>query len=210
MGYAEKNLAPGETILLRAHYHWLVYRSALALLLLGLLSGVTSLVVARSHPDSAAVKAAALAGGAFALAAVGAFFARWLRAWADEFVVTDHRVIRRVGLIARETQQAPLDKIQDITVEQGWLGRLLDYGDVILETAAERGTLVFPFVANPETFRNRLWGQGPRPGSAGETPAGASAPSARDRLAELERLRREGLVSESEYAEKRRKILDGL
>jgi membrane protein YdbS with pleckstrin-like domain len=208
MGYAEKNLAPGETILLRAHYHWLVYRSALALLFLGLLSGVTSLVVARSHPESAAVRAAALAGGAFALAAVGAFFARWLRAWADEFVVTDHRVIRRVGLVARETQQAPLDKIQDITVEQGWLGRLLDYGDVILETAAEHGTLVFPFVANPEAFRNRLWGQGPRPGAG--TSSGPSAPSARDRLAELERLRREGLVSGSEYAEKRRKILDGL
>ena len=208
MGYAEKNLAPGETILFRAHYHWLIYRAALALLLLAFLSGVTSLVVARSHPDSLAVRTAALAGAALALAAIAAFFARWLRAWADEFVVTDHRVIRRVGLLARETQQAPLDKVQDITVEQGWLGRLFDYGDVVLETAAEHGTLLFPFIANPESFRNRLWGQGPGPGGA--TAAMPSGPSPRDRLAELERLRREGLVTEPEYAEKRRKILDGL
>jgi membrane protein YdbS with pleckstrin-like domain len=207
MGYAEKNLAPGETILFRAHYHWLVYRTSLALLLLALLAGGGALA-SRTRPDSAVTKPAAIAAAALAVAAVGAFFARWLRAWADEFVVTDHRVMRRVGLITRETQQAPLDKIQDITVEQSWLGRLLDYGDVILETAAEHGTLVFPFVANPESFRNRLWGQGPRPGAA-RSPA-VPSPSAGDRLAELERLRREGLVSEPEYAEKRRKILDGL
>ena len=207
MGYAEKNLAPGETILFRAHYHWLVYRTALALLLLALLSGAAALL-SRARPDSPVTKTAAIVAAALLLAAVGAFVARWLRTWADEFVVTDHRVIRRVGLVSRETQQAPLDRIQDITVEQSWLGRLLDYGDVILETAAEHGTLVFPFVASPESFRNRLWGQGPRPGAS---PSGTAAgPSTRQRLAELERLRHEGLVSEPEYAEKRRKILDGL
>jgi len=33
MSYAEKNLAPGESIVYRARYHWIYYRTALALLL---------------------------------------------------------------------------------------------------------------------------------------------------------------------------------
>ena len=109
MSYAEKNLAPGEAILFRAHYHWVVYRTALALALLALLAFAASLALSRSHPDSAAVKPAAIVAAALLLASVAAFLAKRLRTWADEFVVTDHRVIRRVGLFARETQQAPLD-----------------------------------------------------------------------------------------------------
>ncbi|MEX0880521.1 MAG: hypothetical protein WEB59_13750 [Thermoanaerobaculia bacterium] len=50
MGYAEKNLAPGETILFRAHYHWLVYRTGLLLLLLSGLVGAAAFYAHRINP----------------------------------------------------------------------------------------------------------------------------------------------------------------
>jgi len=208
MGYAEKNLAPGETILYRARYHWLVYRTGLLLLLLSCLVGAASFYAHRTNPESGvAGPTSFLALGFLVLAGVALAWRR-IRVAADVFVVTNHRVIRKVGLLAREIQQAPLDKIQDITIEQGLLGRLLDYGTVVLETAAEHGSLVFPLIAHPESFRNQLWGQGPHSGPL--APSAAAPASARERLAELEKLRQSGLVTEAEYAARRKAIVESI
>src|ERR1039457_6644106 len=40
MGYADKALAPGETVVYRARYHWIIYRTGLVILVLGALLGV--------------------------------------------------------------------------------------------------------------------------------------------------------------------------
>jgi membrane protein YdbS with pleckstrin-like domain len=208
MGYAEKNLAPGETILFRAQYHWLVYRTGLLLLLLSALVGAAAFYAHGANAESGVARPVSLLALALLALAIAVLLVRRLRVAADVFVVTNHRVIRKVGLIAREIQQAPLDKIQDITIEQGLLGRLLDYGTVVLETASERGSLEFPLIAHPESFRNRLWGQSPQ--AAGRTPGAAELPSARERLTELEKLRQAGLVTEAEYASRRKAIVESL
>jgi len=39
MGYAEKNLAPGESIALRCRYHWVIYRAAMTLIFFAVLLG---------------------------------------------------------------------------------------------------------------------------------------------------------------------------
>lgn len=208
MGYAEKNLAPGETIIFRAHYHWLVYRTGLFLLLLSALVGAAAFYAHGANPESGVARPVSILALVFLLIAGAVLLVRRIRVASDVFVVTNHRVIRKVGLLAREIQQAPLDKIQDITIEQGLLARLLDYGTVILETASENGSLAFPLIAHPESFRNQLWGQGPRSGSPA-IPAAAPA-SARDRLAELEKLRQSGLITEAEYAARRKAIVESI
>ncbi len=209
MGYAEKNLAPGESILHRARYHWIFYRTAFLLLSLAVLLTVAAIYAAWKSPDDGQL--ARIVGWA-ALVFLGLsaldFLFRWIRASSDEFVVTTRRVIRKVGVVAREVEQAPLEKIQDVTVEQGWLARLLNFGTVTLETASERGTLTFPRIRGPEAFRNALWGQA-LPAPPGPSAAGLSV-SAEERLAKLENLRERGLVSQEEYASKRREILSSL
>jgi membrane protein YdbS with pleckstrin-like domain len=213
MGYAEKNLVPGEAIVLRARYHWIIYRAALTLIFLSVLVGAASVYASRTSPGSGVARPVGfLALALLALGAVG-WFLRWARARADEFVVTNRRVIRKVGLFAREIEQAPLEKIQDITVDQGTMGRMLGWGTVTIETASERGSMTFPRIAQPEAFRNALWGQSP--GIVAQAPtAAAGGPTARaatrERLAELESLKQQGLVSDAEYASKRQEILSGL
>jgi uncharacterized membrane protein YdbT with pleckstrin-like domain len=216
MGYADKSLAPGETVLYRARYHWVFYRSGLVVLFLAALLGAASLYSSRTAPGSGVAQPVGYLALAFAVLAAMLLAARSIRARNDEFVVTDRRVLRSVGLLSKEHEQAPIEKIQDITVTQGLVGRILGYGDVSLETASERGTLVFPMIAEPEAFRTAIWGR-PRPGAAPAAPAApatagpASATAATAaRLEELENLRRKGMVSESEYAGKRREILSGL
>jgi hypothetical protein len=158
-----------------------------------------------------------LLAAAFVVLALLSFLWRRFRSSLDEFVVTNRRVIRKVGLWAREIQQAPLEKIQDITIEQGNIGRMLGYGTVILETASEKGMLSFPHLASPEAFRNHVWGQAPAApvadasaGAPAPSPPGAAFSSARARLEELESLRQRGLLSQEEYAAKRQEILSNL
>ncbi|MEP6768474.1 MAG: PH domain-containing protein [Acidobacteriota bacterium] len=215
MGYADKSLAPGETILYRARYHWIFYRSGLLVLFLAALLGAASLYASRIPSGSEIAGPVGYLALGFAVLALMLLGARWVRAQQDEFVVTDRRVLRAVGLVTREHEQAPIEKIQDITVTQSGLGRLLGYGDVTLETASERGTLLFPAIATPEAFRTAIWGR-PRadtamglamPPAPSIGPATSTAPTPSSRLEQLENLRRKGMVSEAEYAEKRREIL---
>lgn len=213
MGYAERNLAAGETILYRAHYHWIIYRFAIVVLVLAGALGAAALYARRAQAGEEVGRPLGLLAAAFVVIALLSFLWRRFRSSLDEFVVTNRRVIRRVGLWAREIQQAPLEKIQDITIEQGNVGRMLGYGTVILETASEKGMLTFPYLTAPESFRNHVWGQAPAEASAGASgsvPPGAAFSSARARLEELENLRQRGLVSQEEYAAKRQEILQNL
>jgi membrane protein YdbS with pleckstrin-like domain len=214
MGYAERNLVPGETIVYRARYHWTIYRVALVLFGLALLLSAASIYAHRTSADSGVAGPVAYLALGFTAVAVIGFLVRWIRASADEFVVTERRVLRKVGLMARDIEQAPLEKIQDISVDQTFSGRVLGYGTVTLETASERGSMTFPRIARPQAFKNALWAQASAPASSrpGVSPAAlppAAAP-ARERLAELDGLRQQGLVTEEEYAAKRREIIAGL
>lgn len=222
MGYTEKTLAPGETVLYRARYHWIFYRTGILILVLAILIGGGSLYAARKSPGAGVAGPVGYLALGFAVLAGMILLARRFRASQDEFVVTDRRVFRSVGVISREHEQAPLEKIQDITVTQSGLGRILGYGDVTLETASERGSLSFPSIASPEAFRTAIWGRprGESPG-AGAGAASAAAPAgtpasagtagpAAGRLEELESLRKRGMVTDAEYAAKRQEILSHL
>lgn len=207
MSYAEKNLAPGETIVYRARYHWIYYRTTLVLLLVAAVFGLWWWVAGNTLEDATTSSVFGNLGLLFLFAAVVHFIVRRIRASADEYVVTNRRVIRKYGLVAREVEQALLDRIQDITLKQGITARLLGYGTVVLETASETGRLAFPDIAEPEEFRKAVWGQ--QTGFA-VAPAAPAAPTTATRLAELEDLKTRGLLSAEEYARKREQILSSL
>jgi membrane protein YdbS with pleckstrin-like domain len=216
MTYALKNLAPGESIHYRARYHWVFYGFSIIVLFLAAALGVASLIATKQQAGEEIGRPLGWLAAAFAVIALIAFLGRRFRANMDEFVVTNRRVIRKVGLVAREIQHAPLEKIQDVTIEQGILGRMLGYGTVIVETASEKGMLVFPAIASPESLRTHIWGQAPAAipvaGAAASTapPAPAAALTAEKRLEELQSLKQRGLVDDEEYAAKRKEILSHL
>jgi uncharacterized membrane protein YdbT with pleckstrin-like domain len=57
--------------------------------------------------------------------------------WVDEIVVTDKRVFEVSGLIIRKVAMMPLTRITDLTYKQSVLGRMLGYGEMILESAGQ-------------------------------------------------------------------------
>lgn len=128
MGYAEKVLQPGETIAYRAHLHWIAYLSAV----LFIVAAVVLALLAVFLPG------AALRLGLIVAALIALFLGLFqtLRVWFvvanTEIIVTNRRLIYKTGFIARDTVEMNLDKVESVLVEQTIVGRMLDFGRVII------------------------------------------------------------------------------
>jgi len=78
-----------------------------------------------------------------------------VRQYTTELVVTNRRVIAKDGLIARRTLEMNLSKIETIGVEQTVVGRILNYGNVVV--VGTGGTQeAFSGVAKPIQFRREV------------------------------------------------------
>ena len=73
----------------------------------------------------------------------------------SEFAVTTTRLIFKVGIVARYTTELLLGKVESIGVQQKLLGRLLNYGDLVV-TGTGGAREVFPRVHDPIEFRNHV------------------------------------------------------
>lgn len=206
MGYVNRNLMPGEDVLLRPRYHPVRFLPGALGIFLGALVALGAVVL----PQGAASPGILVAVGA-ALAVVG-LLAIALRAVVDsfdEFAITSLRIIKKTGFWTRRVSQIPLDKVQDLRLVATLWGRWLSYGNVEVESAGEDGPVVFRRIQNPEAFRNAVFARR-------ATPAGASVGSAtplrtaEDRLKEVERLFKAGSLTEGEYKMKRQELIKEL
>jgi len=87
-------------------------------------------------------------------------FALWpLVVWlTTSYVVTDRRLITRVGVIARRGRDMPLSRINDVTFEHsGLLERVLGCGTLVVESAGERGQLVLRDVPRVEEVQRDVY-----------------------------------------------------
>jgi len=73
------------------------------------------------------------------------------------WAVTSMRVIDEYGVISNNTKESPLDKINNIAYQQTILGRLFNYGDVQIQTAAEMGDCTYLFVASPKKLKDTIF-----------------------------------------------------
>jgi uncharacterized membrane protein YdbT with pleckstrin-like domain len=208
----ERQLQPDEQVLYRARPSRVVLVPLLALgavLVLGgfVLRGITLNDWALYVP---------LALGAVALLVAGA---RHLALNANEYVLTDHRVLRQTGLLAKNSMDIYLDKINNVEHRQTLWGRLLGFGDVEIDTASQVGEAVFPMISRPLDFKRAIvaaaeaYRSGRRPlAAAAGAPAAAATPAvpAADKLRELKRLLDDGLISQAEFEAKRRQLVDQL
>jgi membrane protein YdbS with pleckstrin-like domain len=55
----------------------------------------------------------------------------------DWFVVTDRRLLVRTGLVTRKVAMMPLMKVTDMSYDRPPVGRLLGYGEIVIESAGQ-------------------------------------------------------------------------
>ena len=127
MAYYTKVLQPDETVKFVGKLHWTIYRHAISLGILTLIVAGLSLNLAGDQ------RLLPLAGAALlALLTIVSFLRSWFRRVTTEIVVTDKRVIHKVGWIARHTEEINVTKVETVDVTQGIAGRLLGSGTVLI------------------------------------------------------------------------------
>lgn len=154
MSYVDRILQPGETINYRGKLHWFIFLPSIGVMILALaiyVAGAIWLSPGESWLKTIVNWTALIV---FVLAIVMALKA-WLTAVTTEIAVTNRRVIYKRGFISRKTIEMNMDKVESVDVDQSVLGRIFDYGDVIIRGVGE-GLEPFRNVDSPLEFRNHV------------------------------------------------------
>jgi len=143
MSYVKDNLLPNEKILFAACVHPAVFLPSALMFVMAIglfIYGLSSAAVvseASSPPPQATTES--LLGSLLVILSVFLFLYSiilGLRAMivmlSTEFAVTNRRVIAKTGFIRRHTLEMLLSKIESVSVNQNVLGRILNFGTVII------------------------------------------------------------------------------
>ena len=79
-----------------------------------------------------------------------------LRYVNQEYVLTNRRVIQVEGVLNRSATDSSLEKINDAVLSQSVFGRMFDFGDLKVLTAAEAGIEQFRMIKGPITFKKKM------------------------------------------------------
>lgn len=88
------------------------------------------------------------------LAGVGLIFwiAAFIRYKTTELAITNKRVIAKFGFIRRSTIELNISKIESIQVHQGILGRIFNYGSLVISGGGNPQAPI-PGISHPMGFR---------------------------------------------------------
>jgi uncharacterized membrane protein YdbT with pleckstrin-like domain len=152
MNYVRSILQPNERIVMIGRLHWIIYRHAIMLLIVGiaLLLIENNLVGANTRSYVIGVTAAV-----FGVAIAISFIRAWFIQWITELAITDRRVIYKRGFISRHTVEMNMDKVESVDVDQSLIGRLLDYGTINVHGTGE-GFESLKGVAHPLALRSAI------------------------------------------------------
>jgi hypothetical protein len=155
--YADSLLTDGEVVLRREHQHWLslFLESRLSILLWGV--GILALVfvgwrnVGDGVDDTISISALVII-----LLGVAFFIYRWWHWRTDEYVITNRRLLKVTGIINKRSADSNLEKINDAVLEVNLIGRILDYGDLDILTAAEVSVDRYRMLRHAKTFKKEM------------------------------------------------------
>lgn len=177
MLYIQQSLGPDEELVHVGHFHWMYTVSAFLNILWGLVFCVLILVAAvyislniempfipplDVPPDAGWLTMVRALHPGFKLLAFFFFIMGLLRFASmmivkvtTEIVITNLRLVYKRGLVARYVGEISIDRIEGVNVLQSVIGRILDYGRVMVRGMGV-GEVVLPSIADPVSFRKAI------------------------------------------------------
>jgi uncharacterized membrane protein YdbT with pleckstrin-like domain len=76
----------------------------------------------------------------------------WVKQRSTELAVTNKRVITKFGFIQRDTVELNIQKVESVQVQQGIMGRMLDFGTIVIAGGGNPQAPV-PGISDPMGFR---------------------------------------------------------
>jgi uncharacterized membrane protein YdbT with pleckstrin-like domain len=140
MSYVDNSLIPDEQVVFRARLNRIIFFPPLVLL------AISIWLFAYSVPLGAeVVLAVTILWG----------LVKYVDYASSEFAVTNKRVIIKVGVLRRRTLEMLNTKVEAVAVNQGILGRIFGYGDIVV-TGTGGTNEPFNGIASPLEFRRAV------------------------------------------------------
>jgi hypothetical protein len=175
MTYIQQSLAPEERLVHIGRFHWLYTLAACMSIFWGLVTAVAIIagaifiqlqaggkiglplnpndpwwaMVWQLHPG---VKIVALLFFVFGLMK---FASMMIIRFSTEIAVTSARIIYKRGLVARYVGEMSIDRIEGVSVYQSVMGRLFDFGNIIIRGLGV-GEVILPPIRDPIKFRRAI------------------------------------------------------
>lgn len=93
------------------------------------------------------------------LLALARFVVRYARWATTNIVLTNERLILRAGVLSKAGREIPLERVNDISFHQRLFERLIGAGDLVVESAGERGQETLRMVPKPEELQREIYQQ---------------------------------------------------
>ena len=137
--YVAETLTSGESVVHTGKFHWFYAAVAILYMVIGLWIG----------------SADAPVSNIIMLIPIGMGIARFLTQGSTEIAITNRRLIYKHGWIRVNAEEVALDRLEEITLTQGIVGRMLGFGNVICRGVGA-GNIKLPTIDQPLAFRNAL------------------------------------------------------
>jgi uncharacterized membrane protein YdbT with pleckstrin-like domain len=153
--FPRRLLNDDESVVLDLRPHWwgLVGATFVLAVALGVAIAVSILVHGTAHDPVLIVTLIVV------LVALVRFVTRYIRWATTNIVVTNHRLILRSGVLSKTGREIPLERINDIAYHQSFFDRLIRSGDLIVESAGERGQETLRRVPDPTRVQQEIYRQ---------------------------------------------------
>jgi len=199
--YIENMLGENERIILVTRQHgFVLFSSIIAEIVVALIVLVAIFALMFANP---------VAAFGFLLILIPlAIMTRDILAWTNrQYIVTNRRVIQISGIFNKDVFDSSLEKVNDVKMTQSFFGRLFDYGDVEIMTASETGDNLFKRIGDPVKFKTAMLNAKEKLGYEGTGSHAQRADSIPTQIAELDELRKQGILTDEEFKSKKKELL---
>lgn len=202
MPFPRKLLNDHEDIILDLRPHWWFLSGPIAAVVLTV--ALTIFVAAIGAASAFPIAALVLVLGAVLWLSV-----RLLRWTTTNFVVTTDRLIFRTGVLSKHGREIPLERVNDITFHASLFERMIGAGDLVIESAGERGQQMFTDIPHPMQVQNEVYRQIEAAQQRdADRMAGRRELSVPEQLEKLDELRQRGVITQAEFDTKKSQLLD--
>ena len=210
MGFPRELLADHEDIVFELRPHWLALVGPTAWTIVSLLVlFIGSRVADGKTWEATGNQIAAVVATVLWIVLAVIPFLRWQ---FTLFVLTTDRLITRKGIIAKRSKEIPLERINDVAFNQSVFERMVGAGDLLIESAGERGQERITNVRSPEQVQLMIYKESEENSNRLMRGGGAArgSPGVPEQIEALARLRDQGVLKQEEFEAKKQELLGRL
>ena len=206
VAFSRKLLNDGEELVLDLRPHWVYLAPPVAALVAAIVIGG---VVLAFGVDGGAGTALTIGAGVLVVVALVWFVLKYAGWVTTNFVLTGDRLISRSGVLSKSGIEIPLERINTVFFNQSLFERMLGAGDLVIESAGERGRESFSDIRKPAVVQREIYVQmedneNRKFDRIGSRSAGLSVA---EQLEKLHELSQRGAISPAQFEAEKAKLL---